>query len=196
MIEDREHDRSNGYDAIADEFIRVRSSSVGESIIRAWAHQLPSSATVLDLGCGNGVPVTQSLIDEGIEVFGIDASPRMVEEYRKRFPSSRVACESVEDSSFFGRTFDGVVAWGLVFLLPADAQVALIQKMGAIVNLGGRALFTAPSQECSWTDALTGLPSRSLGAATYRATLRAAGLSLMNELEDSGQNHYYDSVKL
>ena len=197
MIEGEEQDQSNGYDAVADEFIRARlSGNVGELEVRTWSRQLPPSGSVLDLGCGNGVPVSQCLIEEGFEVFGIDASPRMVEEYRQRFPHSRIACENALSSSFFDRTFDGVVAWGLLFLLPADAQVELIHKMGAIVKSGGRVLFTAPSQVCTWADAQTGLLSLSLGAVTYRDVLRAAGLALVHELADAGENHYYDSVKL
>jgi 2-polyprenyl-3-methyl-5-hydroxy-6-metoxy-1,4-benzoquinol methylase len=197
MIEGSEHDLSNGFDAIAEEFIKARQSSrVGESEVRAWARQLPSSATVLDLGCGNGVPVSQCLVEEGLEVYGIDASPRMVHEYRRRFPRSRVACEAVEKSSFFDLTFDGVVAWGLLFLLPADEQIELIHKMGAIVKTSGRVLFTSPSQVCSWADVQTGRLSLSLGSAMYIDVLRSAGLALANELSDSGQNHYYDAVKL
>jgi 2-polyprenyl-3-methyl-5-hydroxy-6-metoxy-1,4-benzoquinol methylase len=197
MIERGEHDQSNGYDAIAGEFLRLREpSGVGESVVRDWARRLPTSASVLDLGCGSGVPISQCLVDEGFDVSGIDASPRMVEEYRRRFPHARVACESVEQSTFFDLTFDGVVAWGLVFLLPADAQIELIHKLGTVVNTGGRVLFTAPSPPCSWADAQTGRLSLSLGAGMYKDCLRSAGLSLVNEIEDSGQNHYYDSVKL
>jgi 2-polyprenyl-3-methyl-5-hydroxy-6-metoxy-1,4-benzoquinol methylase len=33
---------------------------------------------VLDLGCGTGIPNSKILIDEGMTVYGIDASPTMV----------------------------------------------------------------------------------------------------------------------
>jgi hypothetical protein len=44
-------------------------------------------------------------------------------------------------------------------------------------------------------DAMTGLESRSLGTEEYRAELAAAGLSVLREYEDAGENHYYDALK-
>lgn len=183
-------DPSGGYDALAQEFIRRRSPVIGVATVREWASALPSGGTVLDLGCGPGVPISVALMEEGLQVYGIDASPAMVEAFRERLPRARVRCEPVEDSSFFGRSFDGVVAWGLLFLLPAGAQVALIQRVAAALEPGGSFLFTAPEPECTWTDVLTGRELRSLGAVRYREELDRAGLPVAGELEDEGGNHY------
>lgn len=78
---------------------------------------LPEGVSVLDLGCGSGVPISEALLEEGCEVFGVDASPALVAAFRRRFPQAKVACEPVEESRFFDRTCDGVVAVGLLFLL-------------------------------------------------------------------------------
>lgn len=85
----------------------------------------------------------------------------------------------------------GVVAWGLMFLLSADEQSALIHKVASALNPGGKFLFTAPEQACAWTDILTGRHSLSLGADAYRATLSYAGLAVDDEHWDEGDNHYY-----
>ena len=93
--------------------------------------------------------------------------------------------------------FDGVVAWGLVFLLPPEEQRRLIQRMADILVPEGRLLFTscAGTEPLVWNDAMTGLESRSLGAAEYRSQLAAVGLSVTSEYEDEGKNHYFDAVK-
>lgn len=52
----------------------------------------------------------------------------MIAASRERFPDAHVECPAVEDSTFFGRTFDGVVAWGLMFLLPNGVQAVVIGK--------------------------------------------------------------------
>jgi hypothetical protein len=42
---------------------------------------------------------------------------------------------------------------------------------------------------------MTGLESISLGAEEYRKLLGAAGISVTEEYEDVGQNHYFDGFK-
>jgi len=191
-------DKSNGYETHATTFIRCRSKGVdgvGAASVRLWARSLPPNATVLDVGCGTGDPISKALADEGLTVYGIDPSSSMVQEFRQNFPNSPVACEAAEDSSFFNRQFDAIIAWGLMFLLPAETQEIVIQKMANALSPGGKLLFTAPARSMKWEDAITEIESISLGAERYKALLAASGLSLMEEFEDEGENHYYHAEK-
>ncbi len=58
-------DDSNGYEAIAAEFIALRGASaetrpaVGVLTVREWARTLRPGGAVLDLGCAPGYPITQ-----------------------------------------------------------------------------------------------------------------------------------------
>jgi SAM-dependent methyltransferase len=48
---------------------------------RPWLiglNALPAGATVLDLGRGTGVPISQVLIEHGFNVYGVDASASMI----------------------------------------------------------------------------------------------------------------------
>jgi SAM-dependent methyltransferase len=191
-------DKSNGYEGVASVFIAGRgrdSSETGASDVADWSQLLPGGATVLDLGCGTGVPISQALIERGFNVYGVDASPTMVAAFRARFPRVPVECAAVEESGFFGRTFDGVVAWGLFFLLDADVQRRLVAKIAGVLQSGGRFLFTAPSQSCSWADAMTGRTSISLGHEAYRNALETEGMSLVGTHRDDAENHYYFAQK-
>jgi SAM-dependent methyltransferase len=191
-------DKSNGYEEVASTFIAGRgrnSSGIGAAVVADWSEALPADATVLDLGCGTGVPISQALIERGFNVFGVDASPTMVAAFRTRFPGVPVECAAVEDSNFFDRTFDAVVAWGLFFLLDAEVQHTLIKKIANVLRRGGRLLFTAPSQSCCWRDAMTGRTSISLGHEAYRQALEVEGMSLVGTRRDEGENHYYLAQK-
>jgi 2-polyprenyl-3-methyl-5-hydroxy-6-metoxy-1,4-benzoquinol methylase len=149
-------DRSNGYEAVAPQLIRGRDRSViGVSTVRAWAKLLPPRASILDLGCGHGVPISDAFMKEGFIVYGVDASPSLISEFHRRFPQAPVACEAAEHSLFFRRTFDGIVAIGLMFLLSAETQETLIRRVAEALNSGGRFLFTAPTQRATWHDILT-----------------------------------------
>jgi SAM-dependent methyltransferase len=150
---------------------------------------------VIELGCGPGIPITEVLVGEGLNVFGVDAAPSFVEAFRRNLPNTPVVCEAVQDSRFFDRSFDAVLAWGLMFLLGAEDQHRLIEKIAGILVPGGRLLFTSPAEPVVWNDAMTGLESRSLGAEEYRKQLLAVGLSVSDEYEDEGQNHYFDAFK-
>jgi SAM-dependent methyltransferase len=188
-------DRSNGYEGIAAEFVSTRSTTIGVKRVRDWAKALPRGAAVVDLGCGPGFPITEVLVAEGLRVYGVDAAPSFVQAFRRNLPNTPIACEAVQDSKIFDRTFDGVLAWGLMFLLSAEDQRRLIQRIAYILVPGGRLLFTSPAEIGFGNDVMTGLESRSLGAEEYRRRLSAVGLSVVSEFEDEGQNHYFDVFK-
>lgn len=193
-------DASNGYEGVAVEFLAgrggPRSAGIGVKSVANWATTLPPGASVIDLGCGSGIPITEVLVAKGLNVYAVDAAPSLVEAFRRNFPKIPVVCESVETSTFFNRTFDGVVAWGLIFLLSPEEQRRVLRRIaGILVGPEGRLLFTSPAEPISWNDAMTGLESRSLGADEYRRQLSAVGLSITSEYEDEGQNHYFDACK-
>jgi 2-polyprenyl-3-methyl-5-hydroxy-6-metoxy-1,4-benzoquinol methylase len=185
------HDKSNGYEAAAKGFLSARNPRVGASTVREWSQTLPPGSSILDVGCGHGVPVSQVLAEEGFSVYGVDASATLIGEFSKRFPGAPVECSAVEDSEFFRRAFDGVVAWGLMFLLPPDVQLAAIRKIARALTPRGKFLFTSPKEAVKWPDALTGCESVSLGTECYRKILHAEGLILVGEQSDEGDNHYY-----
>ena len=190
-------DSSNGYEAVAEEFMAVRSAS-GRAVVQKWAASLPRGCSVVDIGAGHGEPLTSALIDEGLAVFAIDASPKMVAAFRRRFPGVEVACEPAQRSRFFDRTFDAALAIGLIFLLPAHGQRELIRRIAGALEPGGRLLFSAPRQVGTWDDILTGQPSWSLGAEEYGRILVESGFRLINEHDehvDQGGTHYYEAQK-
>ena len=185
---------SNGYEAVAEDFIRLRSST-GLAVVREWAASLPRGGSIIDVGAGSGEPLTAALIEAGFAVSAVDASPAMVAAFQRRFPKFDVACEPAERSTFFNRTFDGALAIGLVFLLPDDGQRDLLGRMAAALKPGGRLLFSAPREVGVWDDLLTGQRSSSLGAEAYRHILAGSGLQLVGERIDEGGNHYYEARK-
>lgn len=184
---------SNGWESIASEFAAARSG-IGSDIAARWATRLRPGGDVLDLGCGSGFPIASTLTEQGYAVFGVDASPTLVSMFRRRLGNAQAACERVQDSAFFGRTFDGVIAVGLMFLLPEYDQGQLIGKIGKALKPGGRFLFSAPRQRCAWNDVQTGQVSLSLGEVEYERLLAGAHLRLTSTYVDEGDNYYFDAV--
>ena len=104
-------DQSSGYESVAPEFLAGRGNAglagIGARDVSKWAQSLPNGAAVLDLGCGPGLPTTKALVAEGLNVFALDGSPSFVQAFQRNFPEIPILCEAVQDSTFFGRTFDG-----------------------------------------------------------------------------------------
>lgn len=187
-------DRANGYEEHAEAFRRQRHPRIGQEIAREWARGFAPGAAVLELGCGDGV-ISEVLAEAGLALYAVDASPTLLVDFRERFPAVETECATAEESAFFHRNFDGVVAVGLMFLLPEDAQRIVLTKVAHSLRPGGRFLFTAPHQMCSWVDALTGRESRSLGAEKYETVLRELNLTVGPGAHDEGENYYFSAVK-
>src|SRR4249920_253252 len=60
--------------------------------LRRLAPRLAPGARVLDLGCGNGVPVARELARLGFEVTGVDLSPVQITRARALVPGARFVC--------------------------------------------------------------------------------------------------------
>ncbi len=187
-------DPSHGWDAVADQFMEVRSP-VGASVVLEWARSLTAGAIVLDVGCGHGAPITDALVEAGCSVYALDASPRMVAAFSERHSTIPVACEAIETSPCFHRTFNGVVAIGVLFLLPPTVQPLVLHRLASLLTPHGHLLFTAPREACTWTDSLTGRQSVSLGVDAYRELLHASGLRVVDVMRDEGGNDYIAAVR-
>ncbi len=191
-------DKSNGYEEIAQIYIAGRGRSVsgiGPSVVTGWSKTLPDGATVLDLGCGTRVPITKTLIERGLNVYGIDPAPSMIAAFRARFPTISVECAAVEDSDFFGRTFEGVAARGPILSPGRGGPTRIDREDRRCPPQRGQTAVHCPQQFCTWTDGMTDRPSISLGHDLYRNALEAEGLSLVETVLDVGENYYYFAQK-
>lgn len=186
-------DQSEGYEEVAEQFMAARSD-IGATFVRSWARaNLPPSSSVVDVGCGSGLPIAHALIEDGFSVYGIDASPSLLSAFRRRFPDAHSACEAAQDSVYFHQVFDAAVSVGLVFLLSADDQRQVIHQVANALRPGGHFLFTAPWQICEWQDVLTKRHSQSLGKQEYHRLLEESGLRLIGCHEE--ENHFYHAAK-
>ena len=192
-------DKSNGYEGIASIFLRSRGiaiDGIGKSSVRKWAQTIQPGSVILDIGCGTGIPVSRVLTDEGLMVYGIDASPTLAHAFHQNFPDLPIACEAAEDSTFFDRQFDGIISIGLMFLLSEESQIMLIYKAAMVLKSGGKFLFTATYRAHTWNDVMTEQRSISLGAEKYKELFAASGLSFIEEWTDEGGNYHFNAGKI
>lgn len=185
------------YDKIVDWYAANRQSNIGiEEIARLMATIEPGTK-VLDLGCGNGRPISQWLIEHGFDVYGIDSSQNMIDLYQRDFPNARGVCASIEDSNFLNASFTAVISWGVLFHLTAPAQELGIRKVAEALIPGGKFLFTSGKDEGISQSSMDDVrfTYTSLGSAKYRSLLEANDLRLIEEYSDAWDNYIYVAQK-
>src|SRR5262249_60859548 len=80
--------RMREYDLIADWYPSDRGRTVGVAEALAVAATLPAHSRVLDIGCGNGVPITEALVNAGHRVVGLDSSAGMLGRFQANLPGT------------------------------------------------------------------------------------------------------------
>ena len=187
-------DSASAYEKHAREFLNARDcSAIGAAVVERWARSLSPCTEVLEIGCGGGFPVTRALANAGLKLWAVDSSPTLLSEFRARFSNIPVECAHALESTYFGRKFGAVISIGLMFLLSAEEQAALIHRASELIVARGRFLFTAPIQIGAWADTTTGHECRSLGRQRYEGILTEAGFRGVTTYEDEGRSNYYDA---
>lgn len=135
------------YERHAQAYDRDRGRSLQE---RAWLDRFLShvrpEGTVLDLGCGMGEPIARYLIERGIDLVGVDASPAMTERCRARFPDAEWVVADMRELEL-GRRFDGVLAWDSFFHLSMDDQRGMFPRFASHARGGAALMFTSGAEE-------------------------------------------------
>jgi SAM-dependent methyltransferase len=132
------------FDAKAPEYDRLSRrglwSKVRAAEGRALARLLgPVNGTdLLDLGCGTGHYAAR-LRARGARVFGVDSSPNMIEELRRKGIEGRCADVS---TLRLGRRFHVILAAGLVEFLERENCLFSVAK--AHIHPGGRLVLLVP----------------------------------------------------
>lgn len=156
---------------------------------------LPKGASVLDVGCGTGIPISECILQHPAQVklFGVDSSREMVKLFRANFPDVPVQHASILDFDFFGQKFDAVISWGMMFHLSVEEQRLAIGKIASALNPGGYIFFSSGNEAETQHGTMYDVEFSyfSLGAEGYRSVLQANGLTVLDEHFDEGENYYY-----
>lgn len=182
-----------GYNVLSRAY---RADTADEATQRQYAGWLdyvrgrvPAGGEVLDLGCGNGIPASKWLSDNGLRVTGVDLSDTMVDRARELVPGAtflRGDVAQVEEVDFEAAAFDAVVSFFALIHVPVADQARVIARIGRWLRPDG--LFLATVGHAAWT----GVETDWLGggadmwwshpdATTYRAWIESAGLTIAEE---------------
>ncbi|MEV8097605.1 class I SAM-dependent methyltransferase [Kitasatospora sp. NPDC085879] len=95
---------------------------------------------VADLGCGPG-RITAHLRHLGVDAFGIDLSPGMIEVARRDHPGLRFAVGSMTDLDLADASTAGLVAWYSLIHVPDDGIGSVLAHFRRVLRPGGPLLI-------------------------------------------------------
>jgi ubiquinone/menaquinone biosynthesis C-methylase UbiE len=186
-LEDPKSIVRHGYDLVSRAY---RADDADDGIYAAWLDTLEMrvapGSSVLDLGCGCGVPVARRLA-RSYAVTGIDLSPVQIARARELVPRATFVCADMTTLRFAAESFSAITCFYALIHVPLAEQPTLLADIRRWLLPGG--LFLATVGHQAWT----GLEKDWLGVAggdmwwshadapTYRRWLADAGLRV--ELE-------------
>ena len=127
------------YDKVAPGISAVYDQQTHIIGIKNFIELLPARAKILDLGCGPGKDVFL-FSKSGYEAVGIDGSPEMIKQARKRFPNEKFIVMDVRDLKFPDGTFDAVWSWSVLTHLNKADKTVVLREVHRVLKKGG--LFT------------------------------------------------------
>jgi SAM-dependent methyltransferase len=158
------------YDRVADNYVEmVTTTGIGDirthpwlkAAIDAFADTVASIGPVLDVGCGPGT-VTAYLAERGIEVSGVDLSPRMIGHARRLHPQCTFTFGSATDLELRTASLGGVLGWWSLFNLPRNVLPGVLTSFAEALRPGGQLVIATHvgDSDVERTEAYNGVPVR------------------------------------
>lgn len=141
----------SSYDRCAAVYSEARMEDVHPEV-KLLGELLDDGASVLDIGCGAGVPIARTLA-ERFTVTGIDISSEMILRAQSNVPEASFVHGDIMSMEFPDSSFDAVVAFYSIFHLPREEHAALFRRVHNWLKPGGYLMCTLNhSSESAYTE--------------------------------------------
>lgn len=156
------------YDRVADTYVElVATTELGDirrqpwlkAVIDTFADGVRLLGPVLDVGCGPGT-VTGYLHERGVDVAGVDLSPRMIEHARQLYPQCRFTVASCTELDLEPASLGGVLGWWSLFNLPREVLPQVLASFRRALVPGGQVVVATHvgDEDVQRTEAYGGVP--------------------------------------
>lgn len=179
----------DGYDKIAQTYLVNRDRLKSGKYVSQLLKYLPKQSTILDLGCGAGVPVDDILLKAGHSVIGMDISPEQIKLARKHCPRGEYLVGDISSLQKNEYSVEAVLSFYTIFHTPRANHGSLLKILASYLNRGGLLLITMGDREFEGEHELHGTKmwSSQFGTAKNRNLVESAGFKIItDELDNSG----------
>ncbi|MEV8535476.1 class I SAM-dependent methyltransferase [Streptomyces sp. NPDC051211] len=138
---------TDAYDAVAVRYAELVRNALDalpldRAVFAAFSELVLTTGAgpVAELGCGPGW-VTAHLRDLGLEVFGIDLSPVMIDLAREAYPDLRFEVGSMDALDLADGKLNGIVSWYSVIHTPPRNMPSYFAEFRRVLAPGGHLLI-------------------------------------------------------
>lgn len=127
------------YDIVAESYTELLRDELDgkpldRGLLATFADMVIASggSRVLDAGCGPG-RIAAHLSELGLNVFGIDLSPKMIEAARAEHPQLQFDVGSMFEVDLPTDSVDGIVGWYSIIHTPPEQLPAIFEELGRVL---------------------------------------------------------------
>ncbi|SMC84038.1 class I SAM-dependent methyltransferase [Kibdelosporangium aridum] len=129
----------SSYDTVATAYADLVDGMLDEmpfdrAVLGVFAERV--QGTVADIGCGPG-RLTKHLAGLGVDVFGVDLSPGMIDVARRSYPGLRFEVGSMTALGLPDGQLGGVVSWYSIIHMPPEVQPTIFAEFFRVLKPGG-----------------------------------------------------------
>ena len=136
----------SGYNVIANRYLAERTrDSEDVRLLNELIERLPVNASVLDAGCGAGVPISL-MLSEQFKVTGVDFSEAQIELAKKQIPQANFICQDMTKLDFLENSFDGICSYYAIIHIPREEHQPLLANFHRMLKPNGLALLCLGAQ--------------------------------------------------
>jgi len=177
------------YDSLAADYEEMRQTEAPQAL-NLLTSRLSDGAAVLDIGCGAGIPVAQTLAWR-FTVTGVDISGGMLDRAKANVPDATFIHGDIMSVEFPPAHFEAATAFYSIFNLPRKEHPELLRRIYGWLKPGGYLLATLSyNDEPAYTEDYYGVTMywSNYGLEEYKEILREVGLAIL-ELGNIGAGY-------
>ena len=137
------------YDEVGDAYYRYYRMDPSEVVTRyenLFIDQVAAGGSVLELGCGNGLPMIANLAKK-FDVTGVDFSARQIEHARRNVAGGTFIHADMTKLEFPEAMLDGIAACYSIIHVPRELHAELFRSIYSWLKPGGLFIATLNSTE-------------------------------------------------
>lgn len=183
----------DGYDRMADIYLANRDRLKTAKYVQSFLKYLKKNSSILDLGCGAGIPIDDILMKAGHSVIGLDVSSKQIQLAKKYCRNGEYSVRDISQLKLNEYFVQGIVCMYTMFHLPRTKHLEMLQIFASYLPKGGMMLISMGDREFEGDHQMHGesMWSSQYGTAMNTSLVKKAGFEIILDTIDNtgGERH-------